>query len=185
MVRRGEIYFVELNPVAGREQAGRRPVFIMGRRRRADANEHEVALRGQRLDAGVEEPLTQQLPRRRGRAAPLFDQVGLSQARRACRERRAIDVERLLDDVEQARELEVGHGVAEPEAREPEELRQRVQHDHRPPRLHVALAAEPQLGVDVVGIGLIGDGDATLRPSANVIVPRTAAYGSEKSAVMN
>ncbi|RLC13607.1 MAG: type II toxin-antitoxin system PemK/MazF family toxin [Deltaproteobacteria bacterium] len=28
-VRRGEIYFVNLNPVKGREQAGRRPVLIL------------------------------------------------------------------------------------------------------------------------------------------------------------
>ncbi len=29
MVRRGEIYFVNLNPVRGREQSGRRPVLIV------------------------------------------------------------------------------------------------------------------------------------------------------------
>ena len=28
-VRRGEIYFVDLNPVQGREQAGRRPVLVL------------------------------------------------------------------------------------------------------------------------------------------------------------
>jgi mRNA interferase MazF len=28
-VRRGEIYFVDLNPVQGREQAGRRPVLVV------------------------------------------------------------------------------------------------------------------------------------------------------------
>jgi mRNA interferase MazF len=28
-VRRGEIYFVDLNPVQGREQAGRRPVLVI------------------------------------------------------------------------------------------------------------------------------------------------------------
>lgn len=29
MLQRGEIYFVDLNPVQGREQAGRRPVLIL------------------------------------------------------------------------------------------------------------------------------------------------------------
>ena len=29
MIRRGEIYFVNLNPVRGREQAGRRPVLVV------------------------------------------------------------------------------------------------------------------------------------------------------------
>jgi mRNA interferase MazF len=29
MVRRGEIYFLDLNPVQGREQAGRRPVLVL------------------------------------------------------------------------------------------------------------------------------------------------------------
>jgi len=29
VTRRGEIYFVDLNPVAGREQAGRRPVLVL------------------------------------------------------------------------------------------------------------------------------------------------------------
>ena len=29
MIQRGEIYFVDLNPVQGREQAGRRPVLIL------------------------------------------------------------------------------------------------------------------------------------------------------------
>jgi len=28
-IRRGEIYFVDLNPVQGREQAGRRPVLVL------------------------------------------------------------------------------------------------------------------------------------------------------------
>lgn len=28
-IRRGEIYFVDLNPVRGREQAGRRPVLVV------------------------------------------------------------------------------------------------------------------------------------------------------------
>ncbi len=28
-VRRGEIYFVNLNPVQGREEAGRRPVAVL------------------------------------------------------------------------------------------------------------------------------------------------------------
>jgi mRNA interferase MazF len=28
-MRRGEIYFVDLNPVVGREQAGRRPVLVL------------------------------------------------------------------------------------------------------------------------------------------------------------
>ena len=28
-VRRGEVYFVDLNPTAGREQAGRRPVVVV------------------------------------------------------------------------------------------------------------------------------------------------------------
>jgi len=28
-IRRGEIYFVNLNPVEGREQAGRRPVLVL------------------------------------------------------------------------------------------------------------------------------------------------------------
>jgi mRNA interferase MazF len=28
-IRRGEIYFVDLNPVRGREQAGRRPVLVL------------------------------------------------------------------------------------------------------------------------------------------------------------
>jgi mRNA interferase MazF len=30
-VKRGEIYFVNLNPVQGREQAGRRPVLVVSR----------------------------------------------------------------------------------------------------------------------------------------------------------
>jgi len=29
MIQRGEIYFVDLNPVQGREQAGRRPVLVL------------------------------------------------------------------------------------------------------------------------------------------------------------
>lgn len=29
MIERGEIYFVDLNPVRGREQAGRRPVLVL------------------------------------------------------------------------------------------------------------------------------------------------------------
>ena len=29
MIQRGEIYFVDLNPVKGREQAGRRPVLVL------------------------------------------------------------------------------------------------------------------------------------------------------------
>jgi mRNA interferase MazF len=29
MIRRGEIYFVDLNPTKGREQAGRRPVLVL------------------------------------------------------------------------------------------------------------------------------------------------------------
>lgn len=29
MIRRGEIYFVDLNPVRGREQSGRRPVLVL------------------------------------------------------------------------------------------------------------------------------------------------------------
>ena len=29
MVKRGEIYFVDLNPVKGREQSGRRPVLVL------------------------------------------------------------------------------------------------------------------------------------------------------------
>ncbi len=29
MIERGEIYFVDLNPVKGREQAGRRPVLVL------------------------------------------------------------------------------------------------------------------------------------------------------------
>ncbi len=29
MIKRGEIYFVDLNPVKGREQSGRRPVLIL------------------------------------------------------------------------------------------------------------------------------------------------------------
>lgn len=28
-IQRGEIYFVDLNPVKGREQAGRRPVLVL------------------------------------------------------------------------------------------------------------------------------------------------------------
>jgi mRNA interferase MazF len=31
-VRRGEIYFVNLNPVQGREEAGRRPVLVLSDR---------------------------------------------------------------------------------------------------------------------------------------------------------
>ncbi len=30
-IQRGEIYFVNLNPVEGREQAGNRPVFVLSR----------------------------------------------------------------------------------------------------------------------------------------------------------
>ena len=30
-IRRGEIYFVNLNPVEGREQAGNRPVLVLSR----------------------------------------------------------------------------------------------------------------------------------------------------------
>ena len=30
-IQRGEIYFVNLNPVAGREQAGHRPVLVLSR----------------------------------------------------------------------------------------------------------------------------------------------------------
>ncbi len=30
-IQRGEIYFVNLNPVQGREQAGRRPVLVLSR----------------------------------------------------------------------------------------------------------------------------------------------------------
>ena len=30
-IRRGEIYFVDLNPVEGREQAGNRPVLVLSR----------------------------------------------------------------------------------------------------------------------------------------------------------
>jgi mRNA interferase MazF len=29
MIKRGEIYFVDLNPVQGREQSGRRPVLVL------------------------------------------------------------------------------------------------------------------------------------------------------------
>lgn len=29
MIKRGEIYFVILNPVQGREQSGRRPVLVL------------------------------------------------------------------------------------------------------------------------------------------------------------
>ena len=29
MIRRGEVYFVDLDPVKGREQAGRRPVLVL------------------------------------------------------------------------------------------------------------------------------------------------------------
>jgi len=29
MIKRGEIYFVDLNPVKGREQSGRRPVLVL------------------------------------------------------------------------------------------------------------------------------------------------------------
>lgn len=29
MIKRGEIYFVDLNPIKGREQAGRRPVLVV------------------------------------------------------------------------------------------------------------------------------------------------------------
>lgn len=29
MIRRGEVYFVDLDPVRGREQAGRRPVLVL------------------------------------------------------------------------------------------------------------------------------------------------------------
>ena len=29
MIRRGEVYFIDLNPVHGREQAGRRPVLVV------------------------------------------------------------------------------------------------------------------------------------------------------------
>jgi len=29
MIKRGQIYFVALNPVQGREQAGRRPVLVV------------------------------------------------------------------------------------------------------------------------------------------------------------
>ena len=29
MIKHGEIYFIDLNPVKGREQAGRRPVLIL------------------------------------------------------------------------------------------------------------------------------------------------------------
>src|SRR3954467_1570281 len=29
MIQRGEIYFVDLNPVKGREQSGRRPVLVL------------------------------------------------------------------------------------------------------------------------------------------------------------
>ena len=29
MIERGEIYFVDLNPVKGREQAGRRPILVL------------------------------------------------------------------------------------------------------------------------------------------------------------
>ena len=29
MIRRGDIYFVDLNPVQGREQSGRRPVLVL------------------------------------------------------------------------------------------------------------------------------------------------------------
>ncbi len=37
-IRRGEIYFVNLNPVEGREQAGNRPVLVLN-------SEDQLALR--------------------------------------------------------------------------------------------------------------------------------------------
>ena len=48
-VQRGEIYFVNLNPVQGREQAGRRPVLVIS------ADIQSIATRSLEIAADTQE----------------------------------------------------------------------------------------------------------------------------------
>ena len=65
-------------------------------------------------------------------SAPAIDEAGVGERGHAGCERHAVDVERLLHDVEQARDLGVADRVAEPQAGEPEELRERAHDDQGP-----------------------------------------------------
>ena len=78
-------------------------------------------------------------------------------------ERGAVDVERLLDDVEEGRRADSLHdGVAERRPGEPEDLRERAQDDDRAARLDVLLASSRSCGIDVLDVGLVDDDGAAV-----------------------
>ena len=95
--------------------------------------------------------------------APGGQQLGAAQAGDPGRQRRAVDVERLLDRVQVRRQRLVDEQVAEPQPGQPEDLGERAQHDHRAPGADVGQPVDALRGVDVVAVGLVGDRQAAVR----------------------
>ena len=98
------------------------------------------------------------------RAARARTKLGCETAAQPGGERGAVDVERLLHEVEQARDVRVGDRVAEPQAGQPEDLRERA--DARSPGARRARrpdAPARSVGIGEVDVGLVGDHDAVGR----------------------
>ena len=103
----------------------------------------KFACDGYGLGAGLAEELGQPLAPGVVRQPSRLDQVRVPQAGPTRGEGGAVDVERLLDDVEEARRAaSLDDRVAEAQAGEPEDLRERAHDDDRAARLDVAHAVE-------------------------------------------
>jgi hypothetical protein len=84
------------------------------------------------------------------------------QRRAACRESGAVHVERFVDDREAAHHGRVGDRVAEPQPRQPVQLRKAAQEDHGAALPDVPLAREPRVRWQEVAVRLVDHGDAAV-----------------------
>ena len=140
----------------------------------ADVDEEEVRLRGYGVGAGLAEALGQALAPRVVRQPAVLDELGAPQARPARGEGGAVDVERLLDDVEELGERLADDRVAEAQAREPEDLRERPHDDDRRPASTSREPVEAHARVDVLDVGLVDDDRAALGDAGEQPLPLVA-----------
>ena len=147
----------------------------------SSAREHEVGLRGQRLEARPGEDVAQRARGGRDLAATRCDRVRRAKTGAARGERDAVDVEGLLDQIEVGDERRVDERVSETQSRKPVQLGEAAKHDDLPPVGDVVLASDAALGRDEVAVGLVDDRDTPLRERVEERRPLVPSERSDPS----
>ncbi len=151
----GKARQAKLGAAADQHPPARQPVahrLIVG----AQLDQHEVGLGGV-----TAKPRRGQLGGQHiaglGHLGPAgFDESGRSHRRPPGCQGDSIDVERLLHDVHQPGHLRIGDGVAKAQAGQPEDLRERPHHHHRPAVHHVLQPGRTQARIGEVHVRLVG-----------------------------